>query len=155
MYNRILVPLDGSKLSESILEHVKEIAVGCSTSEVILLMVVEQAETGTGQSWGGLVSAEQINILRDRLMTEAKNYIGKVAERLSKEGIPVKTCIKQGAAADAILDYAQENRMDLIIMSTRGSSGISRWTFGSVAAKVSHHSPVPVFLAPPKKYRVK
>ncbi|MDD5590989.1 MAG: universal stress protein [Dehalococcoidales bacterium] len=155
MYNRILVPLDGSKLSESILEHVKGVAGGCRASEVVLLMVVEQAEIGPVQSWGGLVSAEQIITLRDKAMTEAKSYIGKVAERLSQEGIPVKTCIVKGSAADAILDYAQENRMDLIIMSTHGRSGISHWAFGSVASRVTHHSPVPVFLAPPKEARAK
>ena len=63
MYNKILVPLDGSKLAESILKHVREIVTGCHVSEVLLLRVVEQAEIGTSYSWGGVISAEQVATL--------------------------------------------------------------------------------------------
>ena len=150
MYNKILVPLDGSKLAESILKHVREIVTGCHASEVVLLRIVEQAETGTPYSWGGVISAEQVTTLGKRVRTEAKTYIRKVAEKLKKEGMAVKTHIVRGAPANIILDYAQKNQVDLIIMSTHGRSGISRWAFGSVTDKVIRNSPVPVLLAPSK-----
>lgn len=155
MYNKILVPLDGSELSESIFEHVQEIATGRNVSEVILLRVVEQAETGTSYSWGGVISVEQLATLGEKVRTEATTYMSKVADRLKIEGTAIKTHIVQGSPADSILDYAQENQVDLIIMSTHGRSGISRWAFGSVAEKVIRNSPVPVLLASPNKSRAK
>ena len=54
-----------------------------------------------------------------------------------------------GAADEAILDYAKENNIDLIVMSTHGRSGVHRWIFGSVTQRVLRHSPVPVLIVPP------
>ena len=89
------------------------------------------------------------------MRTEATTYISKVAEELKKEGMVVKTRIVQGAPADSILDYTQKNQVDLIIMSTHGRSGVSRWAFGSVADRVIRNSPVPVLLSPPKEFRAR
>ena len=151
MYNKILVPLDGSETAESIIPHVKEIASGCHVSTVVLLRVIEQPETGASSSWGGVVSSQQLDTIVKKVMNEATTYLSKVADELKKEGMIIQTRIIQGSPADSILDYAHENNIDLIIMSTRGRSGIARWVFGSVAEKVVHHSPVPVLLSTPRK----
>jgi nucleotide-binding universal stress UspA family protein len=148
MYQKILVPLDGSELSECSLEHVKAIASGCRVPETVLLRVVEplSAETvSTLAQAGG-------NVLREAELssqTEAREYLDKVRDRLAKEGLAVKAVVVDGRAAEEILDYAGKNKIDLIVMASHGRSGISRWFFGSVAQKVLQHSAVPVLMVSP------
>jgi nucleotide-binding universal stress UspA family protein len=155
MYNKILVPLDGSELAECVLEHVRAIATGCRVPEVVLLTIVEQYEEGpAGITWGGVVSAEQVAAVAEKSQAEATDYITKVADKLKEEGMAVQTLVIQGTAADGILDYAQKNQADLILMSTHGRSRPSRWAFGSVADRVIRHSPIPVLIVPPKGCRI-
>ena len=71
-----------------------------------------------------------------------------------QEGISARGEVVTGKAADAILDYAEKNNVDLIIMSTHGRSGISRWAFGSVADRVVRHSIAPVLLVAPAGCRI-
>ncbi len=153
MYNRILVPLDGSELAECSLEHVKTIAKGCHTSEVILLAVVERY-VGPGYTWGGVASAEQMAEETRQIQAKAAEYLKKVAENLKKEGLSAKTSVMSGTPTEAILDYAKKNDVDLIIMSSHGRSGPARWAMGSVADRVLRYSPVPVLVTSPKGYKV-
>ena len=153
MYNKVLVPLDGSKLAEAILEHVTAITDGCQAAEVVLLLVVERAEHGATSTWGGVVSAKRMAEVERKAKAEARDYLAKTAGKLKREGMAVKTSILQGNPADKILDYTGENQVDLIVMSTHGRSGIKRWAFGSVADRVAHHSPVPVLLVSPSGFR--
>jgi nucleotide-binding universal stress UspA family protein len=146
MYNKILAPLDGSKLSECSLEHVKAICKGFKTPEVVLLTVVE--EPLPFQGYASQQRIEEIKEEMKEIQKRAEDYLAKVASGLRKEGMVVhNTVIRLTIAhgvADAILDYVENNKIDLIIMSTHGRSGISRWAFGSVADKVVSHAKVPV-----------
>ena len=153
MYNKVLVPLDGSKLSEAILEHVMSITAGCQAAEVVLLLVVERAEHGATSTWGGVVSARRMSEVEQKARAEAGDYLARMVGKLKRKGMTVKTSILQGSPADEILGYAGENQMDLIVMSTHGRSGIKRWAFGSVADRVAHHSPAPVLLVSPSGFR--
>ena len=154
MYNRILVPLDGSELAECSLEHVKEVAVGCHVPEVVLLAIVEPANDSLPWSWGGVAGA-QTQADRDKSEEKsATDYLKKIADRLSKEGMNIITCVQAGRAADAILDYANQNGVDLIIMATHGRGGETRWDFGKVADRVIRTSSVPVLMASPKGCRI-
>jgi nucleotide-binding universal stress UspA family protein len=83
----------------------------------------------------------------------AKNYLAKASGSLKKAGIAAETAIVHGIPADEILDYATKNGVDLIIMSTHGRSGVSRWAFGSVADRVLRHSTAPVLIVPPRGCR--
>lgn len=78
-----------------------------------------------------------------------KDYLDKVANQLKKEGLPAKGIVAKGKADKAILDYATKNKVDLIIMSTHGRSGISRWAAGSIADRVARYSAIPVLLISP------
>ena len=147
MYERILGPLDGSKLSECSLEHIKAIATGCKVAEVTLLIVVEEPPLvfmdDASQQWMEEVAKQREKEARE-IQKRAEEYLAKVAGSLGKERIVVhaaviRTPIAHGVA-DAILDYAQNNKVALIIMSTHGRSGISRWAFGSVTDKVIRHA---------------
>ena len=153
MYNKILVPLDGSQLSECSLSHMKTIAKGCQVPEVVLLRV---AEPLTAYELGPLmdVGGEAVIKLENERKTEATDYISKTIQLLNKEGVPAKGDIVLGRADEAILDYAEKNKIDLIIMSTHGRSGVTRWAFGSVADRVVRHSKVPVLTVSPVGCRI-
>ena len=152
MYKKILVPLDGSGFAECSLEHVKAVTSGSSASKIILFSVVEPLSTETVYA----LTIAGDDLLRKAEMdnqTEARNYIGKVKNKLAKSGLKVETVVIDGRAAEEILDYAKNNKVDLIVMSTHGKSGISRWFFGSVAQKVLQHSSIPILLIAPSGCR--
>jgi nucleotide-binding universal stress UspA family protein len=146
MYEKILAPLDGSELAECSLQHIKAVALGCQVPEVILLRVIEPVSSLVYSGYPEMIDGNLIAQLEEQSQDQAKNYIEKIAVRLKREGIDVKTAIVSGRPADEILEYSKKNHIDLIIMSTHGKSGISRFAFGSVAEKVLRHSTVPVLV---------
>jgi nucleotide-binding universal stress UspA family protein len=152
MYKKILVPLDGSEFGESGLEHAKAVAIACQCPEVVLLRVIETDPQIA--DIGGVSSESWYREAQARVEAEAEKYITQVADRMKKEGVKAKGVVVKGIAADEILDYAEKNKVDLIVMSTHGRSGASRWVIGSVADKVARHSVAPVLLASPAVSRV-
>jgi nucleotide-binding universal stress UspA family protein len=156
MYNKILAPLDGSKLSECSLEHVKEIASGCHVVEVILLTVLEQ--TNKLEYYYPKKPIDVRGKEEQQAKEMAEKYLAEAAENLKTQGISVKTVLIQAgiyqSVAEVILNYADSNNIDLIIMSTHGRSGITRWASGSVADRVVQHSKTPVLTIAPKGCRV-
>ena len=73
---------------------------------------------------------------------QAEQYLKGVAGKLAARGIKVRTIICEGPVAEAILDHAKESQIDLIVMSTHGRGGVSRWVYGSVADRVLQARPV-------------
>jgi len=147
MYTKILVPLDGSELSECSLEHVKQAAVAGGISEVILLRVIEPLSPNDADTWSR--SGYTIADAQNKNKVVANNYLSQAAQKLVNQGISARAEVMEGRAAESILDYAEKNKVELIIISTHGRSGISRWTFGSVADRVVRHSPIPVLVISP------
>ena len=145
MYKKILAPLDGSGFSECSLEHVRTVAIGCQVPEVVLLMVVEPIKTIAYAETSGDWVAEK----EKHNQAEAEKYLSELAENLEGEGVVVQAAVIHGNPAEEILDYAKNNQVGLIVMSTHGRSGISRWAFGSVTDRVLRHSAVPVLITPP------
>ena len=146
MYKKILAPLDGSELSECSLEHVAAVAKGCAVPGVVLLHIIEPP-TYTAYA---VISQEILSDILRKSKTKTKRYMAKAVAKLKKNGINAKTVIIEGMPSDEILNYTEKNQVDLIIMSTHGSSGLTRWAFGSVTDKVMRNSPVPVLvIAPP------
>jgi nucleotide-binding universal stress UspA family protein len=148
VYKKILVPLDGSDFSECSLKHVKAIASGCNVPETVLIRVTESlsAESVSALAMAGddlLRKAEMDN------QTEARKYMAQIKNKLVNDGLAVETIVVDGRAAEEILDYAQNNNVDLIVMTSHGKTGISRWFFGSVAQKVLQHSVTPVLIISP------
>jgi len=161
MYKKILVPLDGSKLAESALPHVEELAKGCDTEEVILVSVTERVQgyrvlEGSGQPipgpTGGWMASGQP--LGQRLVPEAfgkkekqaQRYLDRVAKKMSAKGMNVSTEVLLWKPAEAIVGYANQLGCDLIVMASHGRSGPSRWAFGSVTDKVLRSSCIPVLM---------
>ncbi len=149
MYKKILVPVDGSRFSECILGHAKAIALGSGSPELEVLFVVEPILSPAAELSGSMQSE-----LEEGYEAWGKDYVDKVAASLSKDGVAAKGVVLKGRAADVILEYAEKNGVDLIIMSTHGRSGPVKWLFGSVAEKVVRHSSIPVMVATPPDCRI-
>ena len=153
MYRKILVPLDGSELSECSLEPLRALTTSGNITEVIILRVLEPMHSQTLAALseaGGTLLKE----IEDNRGKEAKHYIQNIATKLQNEGIKAEPIMIPGNPGDVILNYAKSNNVDLIIMSTHGRSGISRWVMGSVTNKVLNHSPIPVLIIIPKGCRI-
>jgi len=152
MYKKILVPLDGSELAESALEHVRAVIQGLPVDKVVLLQVIESPfRAGFAH---GYLSAEHVRLAEEQLEADARKYLNKVAGNLRKDGIPAETeLVVDGEPAAKILESVKKNNIDLIIMNTHGKSAISRWVFGSVADRVVHHSPVPILMVVARGFR--
>ena len=143
MYQKVLVPLDGSELSETALEHLRSIVSGCGASEVVLLFVVETTPwVATGDFYPESVHVE----IDDRYAAWAKDYVTNKADSLKQEGISATAVLLEGNAAEKILEFIEQNNVDLIIMSSHGRSGPARWLFGSVTDRVVRHTRVPVLV---------
>jgi nucleotide-binding universal stress UspA family protein len=125
-YKKILVPLDGSELAEKALPYAKSIAK-LKNSNVILFAV----------------SLTVFVDRRDRLFT---SYLEVSAKELNKKGIKTTTATSYGDVAEEIVKYANNNKIDFIIMATHGYSRAKRWLFGSITQKVLYGTEIPVLL---------
>jgi nucleotide-binding universal stress UspA family protein len=150
VYKKILVPLDGSELSELSLAHVKKVAAASNMPEVVLLYVLEPISILVYAST--TLREDTIHNIEKQSQVHTQEYLDKTADSLKKEGLNVRGLVIWGRPADEILKYTKENQIDLIIMSTHGRSGISQWAFGSVADKVMRHSTVPVLTIRPPNF---
>lgn len=153
MYQKVLVPLDGSELAESALEHVKKLVNDGSLGEIVLLNVfLVTLPLGDVHYYQSIID---ITTLANDYLEKSKKYLAAVQSKLSSEGIAVKTESIEGASpASTIAAYTQQNGVDLIIMATHGYTGVKKMLLGSVAHQVLHESQVPVLLIRPEKARV-
>jgi nucleotide-binding universal stress UspA family protein len=146
MFQRIMVPLDGSALSEAVLVHAQAIARQHDAEICLLRVVVFPAQdTGIGE----LDLAQRFGADFDQLRFEASEYVERIAAGLRADGIAARGDTRDGAVCETILQHAAEIGADLIAMSTHGRSGSARWLMGSVADKIVRASPVPVLLIRP------
>lgn len=180
MYNKVVVPLDGSKLAEIALPHLEEIATGCHIPEVFLVSVTEEIkgrapravgiersagrefhaapDTGPvalGSTFSGMVYSADSRVSDvpaefGRMAKTAWNYLSKVAAKLQKKGLNASATVLVGNPAEEIIRFAKEQKADLIVMGSRGKSGFNQWDMGNVADKVMRASDVPVVLVKPK-----
>ena len=151
MYQKVLVPLDSSKLAEAALPEVKKLAGGGFIGEVTLLNVFEIDLMGIGSARHN--KTIEINVIRNAQIDTSRKYLEKIQAELISEGIKVKTESLEGTPAQTIVNYAETNGVDLIVIATHGYSGMKRLMFGSVALRVLHDSRAPVLLIRPESCR--
>ena len=147
LFQKILLPLDGSPKAERAIPTTIKLAKNLG-SEVILLRVLEipmpsiENPPAVMQQW--------IDDTTRLAEEEAATYLAELAERFRAYDIPVETVIRGKVPYEDILDVAREYDVDVIIMSPHGrgyqDEGIDCWTFGSVADKIVRRSPCPVLL---------
>lgn len=139
MINHILVPLDGSELAECVLPHVMAIAP-VTGARVTLVHVMEQAPSRNG-------NAPPIDPLGWHMRKqESQAYLDRIAVRLQEMDQPVEQAILEGNPAEAIIEFARSNAVDLIVLSTHGRTGLSEWNVSSVVQKILLRSYRSVFL---------
>ena len=140
-YERILLPLDGSKLSEAALPDAVCMAK-LTGAEITLLRAVPPAEISISPAGVPFFIDELYDILRSACM----DYLREISQREEFRDIKLRLSVMLGFPADVILDACQKEKIDLIVMATHGRSGVGRWVLGSVAEKVLRASSCPVLL---------
>ncbi|XUX01163.1 MAG: universal stress protein [Dehalogenimonas sp.] len=144
--SKILLPLDGSILSENAVPHVIRLAQ-ITKAEVLLLSVNGYPEIPSDRPPAAKPSWEEYAlILMKEVREQAREYLGRVAEDCRKAGVTIKTTIVFGGIAESIVRVAEEHKADVIAMATHARTGIDRWVYGSVAAAVSSATTLPMLL---------
>lgn len=135
MFDKILVPLDGSGLAEETLAEVREIARAHGSQVTLLRVVFALVFPGADPT------EAQIKVTE-----EAEGYLEKVRKELEAEGIEAAAAVRYGFPAEEILDHLARGDFDLLAMTTHGRTGPARLMMGSVAEKVLRSADVPVLL---------
>jgi nucleotide-binding universal stress UspA family protein len=133
--NTILVPLDGSALSDRAVPFAATIAKRAGWS-ILLLRAVNTLRAPTEAAG-------------DALKHEAQASLDATAEALAKDGLTVATRVVDKQAETAILEATADEDVTLVVMSTHGRGGVGRFIYGSVADTVLRHAPVAVLTIPP------
>jgi nucleotide-binding universal stress UspA family protein len=136
--NKMLIPLDGSALSETALGPGLEVASALDAGVTLFRAVrnvpgyyieeLEQVERGLGLR------------LQSELSGEAEAYLRGLTETQAGRRTSVDIAVRSGAAADAILNYAEAAGVDVVAMATHGRTGAQRWVYGSVTEKILRNS---------------
>jgi nucleotide-binding universal stress UspA family protein len=152
MHERILVPLDGSKVGEAALDYVEDLISKLAPEtevEVILFQVISSL-TPSVVAVETRASIPYTKKTMEQIKKKAMDYLGKAGEGVRSKGATVKSKVKTKMgicnAAEEIIKVADEINTSFIAISTHGSSGLTRWAFGSVTDKVLRGANVPVLM---------
>ena len=140
MFERILVPIDGSQLSLKAAKQGIYIAKKLE-SEVVFLYVIDVRMIETSS----LTGTDQ-GILRTRLRNVAERYLNEAAKLAEEENIMFQNRIREGLPAEDILKEIEDEKIDLVIMGSKGMSGAHRVIIGSTAEEIVRWSPCPVLI---------
>ena len=161
MYHHILYPTDGSEGSRAAAEHVRELA-STFDATVHVVHVVDARQGGLGMSGAFLDDDDRamsapsadtgyLHMESDRDDTDAADEVlSRTREQIVEEAnetfgeIETETAVEIGTPHSVILEYADENDIDLVVMGTHGRTGIERYLLGSVTEKVVRMSDAPV-----------
>jgi len=156
MFKRVLVPLDGSRYASLALRYATEVAERFG-AEVILVQVIRPAApvvdvgTAIGVSAAGSQAAVQAALEADkRNAARARRYLNGRVRAMRARGIQSSCDVLIGDAADSIVGFSEKENIDLVVMTTRGKSGLTRAIMGSVADAVIRRSGKPVLVIRPK-----
>lgn len=138
MFNRILLPLDGSKLAERAIPHAALFA-RCFGAKITLLHILDPE-----QHVDSFQSIEPLNW--QLVKAESDLYLQSIAAKLREQQLDVDTIIREGKTAENIIDFAHVENIELVIISTHGKSGLSRWNMSSVVHKILEKIYLPVLL---------
>ena len=154
MFNDILVPLDGSELSERALPMAEGLAKSSEATVHLIQMVSREHELGAGRSIESY-QAHEMEVDLARRLTESRLsggrlYLEQKGVQLSDAGIKIETefAVESGDPAQNIIDYVKEHSISLVVMSTHGRGGIRRLLVGSVTDRVIRSCEVPVLVVP-------
>ena len=144
MFNRIVVGTDGSETAkEAVLTAIELAKLSDAKLEIVSAYepipqqrLKDEAEGISGDVSHSVNPREDVQFILDKAAAEAK-----------KEKVDVVTHPREGDPADAILDVAEENGADLVLVGNKGMTGAKRFLLGSVPNKISHHATCDVWIA--------
>lgn len=138
MYERILVPLDGSKVGESALPYVNDLMSKLSPEVKVEVTLFQVLSPMYPRTVGGYEVPDIVYTEKEMEENKKKaiDYLNKAGEALRSKGVTITTKVGVGDPGEEIAKVAEEINADLIAMSTHGRSGLARWAFGSVTDKV-------------------
>lgn len=146
MYQKVLVPLDGSELAECVLSRVRSLVKDGAAQEVTLLHIVRINVPGADVD---------LSALREPTFAAARKYLAEKESGLVSAGVKVRSeVIEASWPASSIVEYAEKNGMDLIVIATHGYTGFKKMLLGSVANGVLNQSSVSVLLIRPEACRL-
>lgn len=134
MYDRILLPTDGSRGNDRAIEQAIDLAA-LTGAELHVLFVVEDMPYAPEMMDGRV---------QERLQEIGKDAIADIRERADDAGVGIETAIEDGKPHRAILEYADDESIDCIVMGTHGRSGLDRYLLGSVTERVVRAAEIPV-----------
>ncbi len=139
LYDDVLIPTDGSQTVDQTLEHALPIAANNDATihalSIVDARIVQAAADDTREE------------ITTQLERECDAAAAAVVDRASETGLEAVTSVRRGTPAKAILEYTDENEIDLIVIGTHGKSPREKQiTLGSVSERVVDRSPVPVFV---------
>ncbi|KAB1194574.1 universal stress protein [Haloferax sp. MBLA0076] len=137
MYSHILFPTDGSECADAALDHALDHAEMYDAT-IHALYVADVREVGHA------APAVSLGKVRDALHDSGRDVLERVARTARAAGIDVETTVTEGTPESEILEFADRDDIDLVVMGTHGRSGLDRYLIGSVAERVVRSSPVPV-----------
>ena len=143
MFKKILVPLDGSQLSEFALNPALALAKANKAELILMSAITEKEMVAVDEYYDGStppITPPDTQSMQARM----ENYLDSIAETRTGIGVPIRTMVLEGDAANCVVETAVSEQADLIMMGTHGRSGVSRILLGSVTQKVWHHAPCPV-----------
>jgi len=142
MFNKVLVPLDGSNITGLILPYVTQLAGGMDIP-ILLLSVIEYPDSGEGVSH----RSDLVGMMEDT----AKRRLREVADRIEGHGVRVESTVVIGKPVEKIIDTAKLQGCDLIAMSTHGQNAQGPGVLGSVTDRLVHTSQTPVLAIAPSR----
>lgn len=146
MFKKLLVPLDRSELAEKALPYALSLAEQYE-AELLLLIVLQTVPAHLIAGEMGTYAHYSIENDLEREKEKSQTYLSELVTKYSQDKLTIRTLVlKKKSVADGIVDVADEEKVDVIIKTTHGRSGPSRWIFGNVATKVLQQAPCPIFL---------
>jgi nucleotide-binding universal stress UspA family protein len=135
MYDDVLIPTDGTDAVQPAVDHALDLAETYGAALHALYVVDQGAYVGVDV---------RSDMIIETLETEGEEAVEAVEERAEAAGVPVTTAIVRGDPYREILDYADEQGVDLVVMGTHGRRGLDRYLLGSVTEKVVRSADLPV-----------
>ncbi len=143
MYQRLVVPLDGSEIAESALVEAENMAA-LTHAPIHLVRVIDLTSHDTFAVYGMMGDPSTVAMLLDDEVEAATQYLESLSRRLTDQGHRVTSEIRRGQVANELIAASRPG--DLYVIASHGRSGIARWFMGSVAEEVVRRSTVPVLL---------
>jgi nucleotide-binding universal stress UspA family protein len=143
MFNRIVVGTDGSETADEAVETAVELAK-LSNAKLEIVSAYEPVPQSRLKDEGQGIAGDVSHIVNPR--EDVQFILDKAAAVAKKAKIDVVTHPREGEPADAILDVAEENDADLVMVGNKGMTGARRFLLGSVPNKISHHAPCDVWI---------